>query len=380
MTIYFDNAATSYPKPERVLRTMEEYFLHVGANSGRSAHRRSQQASKTVFETREKIAKLIGADDSSRIVFTLNATEGLNMVILHALKDGDKVITTSIEHNSVMRPLRYMEREKNVTIEVVKCSIDGKLKPSDLKKHITRNTNLIVTTAASNVTGTILPVPEIAAIARQNGVPLLVDAAQITGKIPVDVTEHRIDFLAFSGHKGLMGPQGTGCLYVREGLDIDPLKFGGTGSRSETEDQPDFCPDKYESGTLNIIGIAGLGAGVDFILEEGVAAIRDREERLTRYLLQSMREIPGITIYGPKDAVDRIPVVSFNVEGRSSSEVGGILDGDFNIAVRCGLHCSPAAHRTIGTFPQGTVRAGLGYFNTEDEIDYFRYALSRIVE
>ncbi|MCK4307707.1 aminotransferase class V-fold PLP-dependent enzyme [candidate division WOR-3 bacterium] len=378
MSIYLDNAATSYPKPDCVLEAMRRYFEDIGANSGRSAHKLAQEASRLVFETREGIAKLVGAKDSSRIIFTLNATDGLNTAILGSLKEGDGVITTSMEHNSVMRPLRFLEEESGIKVDVIKCSKEGVLEPDDIKKKITQNTRLIIATAASNVVGTIMPIRDIGRIARKHNIPFLVDAAQTVGSFPINVEE--IDMIAFSGHKGLLGPQGTGCLYIKEGIKLTPLKFGGTGSRSEFEIQPDFLPDKYESGTPNLIGIAGLGASVKFILEKGVENIRRKEEKLTEYLLQKLKEIKKVIIYGTQDSRKQTSVVSINIKNMESSDVGDILDRDYDIGVRCGLHCAPIAHKTIGTFPSGTVRISSGYFNTEADIDYLSRAIRKIAQ
>ena len=379
MGIYLDNAATSYPKPDCVLEAMEEYFRHIGANSGRSAHRRTREASRLVFETRERIASLIGARDSSRVIFTLNATEALNLAILGTVRQGTQVVTTSMEHNSVMRPIRYLQEHRGVMVEIAPCSPEGMLDPSDLEKKLSKHTALIVVTSASNVTGTIMPIDEIANMAGARGIPLLVDGAQTVGIHPVNVEDQHLDMLAFSGHKGLMGPQGTGCLYLREGIEPVPLKYGGTGSRSEFESQPHFLPDRYESGTMNLIGIAGLKAAVDYVSTRDINRIREKERSLTERLLRRLNEMETVTIYGPNSADLQTQVVSLNIAGKSSSAIGDLLDRHFDIAVRCGLHCAPAAHRTIGTFPDGTVRAGLGYFNSEEDIDSLTEAISTLV-
>lgn len=381
MGIYLDNAATSYPKPDCVIKAMEGYFKNIGANAGRSAYKAAQETSRIVFEARENAAKLIGTKDSSRVVFTSNATEGLNLAILGLLREGDRVITSSMEHNSVMRPLRYLEKTKGIKISIVKCLSEGELDVLDIKKKITGKTKLIVVTGASNVTGTIMPVAEIGRIAREHNITFLVDSAQIAGCLPIDVEKSNIDLLAFSGHKGLLGPQGTGCLYISDKVKLPiPLKFGGTGSHSDSEVQPDFLPDKYESGTLNLIGIAGLGAGVDFILKEKVNNIRKKLEILTEYLIVEVKKIKGIKIYGVTNPSRRTAVISLNIKEKASSDVCEILDRKYGIAVRGGLHCSPAAHRTIGSFPEGTVRVSIGYFNTEQEIDCLIKALHNIAK
>jgi len=369
VAIYLDNAATSYPKPKCVIEAMHKYFEDVGANCGRSAHKQAQEASRIVFEAREGVARLIGAQDSSRIIFTSNATEALNTAILGLLKEGDEVITSSMEHNSVMRPLRFLEDSRSVVINVVQCSQEGELNPDDVRKTITSRTKLIVTTSASNVVGTIMPVREIGEIARRHDIPFLVDAAQMAGCVPLNVTTDSLDMVAFSGHKGLLGPQGTGCLYIREGIGLQPLRFGGTGSRSEFESQPDFLPDRYESGTLNTIGIAGLGAAVNYIQERGVDTIRAEGQRLTGILLKRLSKIDKVTVYGPGEVERQTGVISITIEGMEPSEVGFELDSRYDIAVRVGLHCSPATHKILGTFPEGTVRISVGPFNSEDDID-----------
>lgn len=376
--IYLDNAATSWPKPPETLKAMEEFMLSVGANPGRSGHRLSIEAGRIILEAREALAALFGVDDPLRIVFTRNATEALNQALYGLLQSGDHVITSSMEHNSVMRPLRDLE-EKGVELTVVKTSPRGELDPQDVEGAIKENTRLIVLTHASNVTGTLMPLIEIGQIARRKGVLLCVDSAQTAGAYPIDVEEMGIDLLAFTGHKSLFGPQGTGGLFIRKGLEeaIRPLFRGGTGSRSEYEEQPDFLPDKYESGTPNTVGIAGLGAGVRFVLSEGIERIRAKEVALTQILLEGLSDTPGVTLYGVCDPRRQIAVVSFNIDGLSPSEVAMALDEEFGVLTRPGLHCAPSAHRTIGTFPQGTVRLSAGYFTTEEEI---RTALRAVQE
>jgi cysteine desulfurase family protein len=367
--IYFDNAATSWPKPAEMMAEMIHFNEMIGGSSGRSGHHRSLDAGRIILETREALAELFGCDDSLRIVFTKNATEALNIALFGILNPGDHVITSSMEHNSVMRPLRYLESQ-GVQLSVVSCSGNGRLNPADVLAAIRPQTRLLVVTHASNVTGTIQPLAELGKIARNHEILFCVDAAQTAGSLPIHVDEMAIDLLAFSGHKSLFGPQGTGGLYIRGGLEkqLRPLMMGGTGSRSEFEGQPDFMPDKFEPGTHNTIGIAGLGAGVRFVLGEGVATIRSKEEGLTARFLEGLAALPGVTIYGPPDAASRTAVISFNIAGVSPSEAALELDERFGILCRPGLHCAPAAHRTIGTFSQGTIRFGFGYFNEEEEI------------
>lgn len=377
--VYLDSGATSFPKPDKVLRAMEHFIRKVGANPGRSGYKKSIEAGRIVFETRELLAQLFGVSDSRQIVFTSNATEALNLSILGVLENGDHIITSSMEHNSVMRPLKFLEEKKRVELSVVECSLKGIINLEKIVAKIKDNTKLIVITHGSNIIGTLMPLKEIGKIARKHGILFLVDAAQTAGAYPINVEELNVDMLAFTGHKSLLGPQGTGGLYIRKGVEIKPLKRGGTGSNSEHEFQPDFLPDKYESGTLNTVGIAGLGASVKFILDEGVGKIRKREMELTYQLIKALESIDEIKVYGTKDPDKQISVISINIEGLEPSEVGYIFDQVFDIMVRVGLHCAPAAHKTIGTFPHGTVRMGIGYFTTPEDIDYVVGALKKII-
>ncbi|MGB3903976.1 MAG: aminotransferase class V-fold PLP-dependent enzyme [Anaerolineae bacterium] len=370
--IYFDNAATSWPKPARVVEALCHFITEVGANPGRSAHRLSIEAGRTIYETREALAQLFNVGDPLRIVLGLNATEALNLALCGILRRGDHVITSSMEHNSVMRPLRALEAQGVIELDVMQCSSEGFLDPSDLEAAIGPDSRMIVLNHASNVVGSLLPVAEAGAIARNHDVLLLVDAAQTAGAYPLDMKAMQIDLLAFTGHKALFGPQGTGGLCLGERVAVDdlrPLKRGGTGSGSDQEEQPDFLPDKYESGTPNAVGLAGLGAGVEFVLEQGVEAIRAHEVELTRQLIAGLLDIPGVTPYGGHDAEMQVASVSFNVEGVAPSKVAALLDERYEIMSRVGLHCAPAAHRTIGTFPVGAVRFGLSYLNTAQEVE-----------
>jgi cysteine desulfurase/selenocysteine lyase len=368
--IYLDNAATSWPKPESVYQAMDSLMRHTGASPGRSGHLLSVTAARIIYETREALCRFFGIADPSHLVFTSNATEALNLAIRGLLHIGDHAITSSLEHNSVMRPLRALEK-KGVEVSVVNCAANGLLDPGDIERAIRPYTKLVVLSHASNVVGTILPVAEVGRIARQHSVPLLVDAAQSAGCYPIDVEAMNIDLLAFSGHKSLFGPQGTGALYIRPGIEsgLEPLKYGGTGSYSEYEHQPDFLPDKYESGTPNTVGLAGLGAGVRFVMQEGLSTIRQKEERLTKLLMDGLAAIPGLDIYGNSHPGDRVAIVSFNISGLTPSEVALQLEEDFRIMCRPGLHCSPVAHKTLGTFPQGSVRLSPGHFNSDHDIE-----------
>ena len=369
MEIYFDNAATSWPKPEKMIQAMVDFNANVGANPGRSGHRLSIEAGRIVFNARETIASLLGAGDPHTVIFTRNATEGMNTVVRGLLHPGDHVITSSVEHNSVMRPLRALEPE-GVELSVVQCSVAGDISPDDVAAAIRKNTKMIIITHASNVTGTIIPIAHIAETARKNGVIVCVDAAQTAGCMPIDVIRDHIDILVFTGHKSLNGPQGTGGFYIRKGLEkmVNPLERGGTGSGSESEEQPDFMPDRFESGTPNTIGIAGLGAGAGHVAAMGIDAIREKEIALTGLFMDGIRSIRGIRIYGDTDPARRTALVSFTIDGTSPSDISFDLDERFNIMSRPGLHCAPSAHRTIGTFPDGTVRFSFGIFTTEEEI------------
>jgi len=360
--IYLDHAATSWPKPPAVIRAMADFCEHAGGNPGRSGHRLSLAAARIVYDARESLAELFCASDPLRVIFTANATHAINLVLQGVLHSGDRVVTTGMEHNAVMRPLRALEA-RGVRLTVIPCAADGTLEISQAAAAITPGTRLVVMNHASNVAGTILPVAEIAELAHRAGAWLLLDAAQTAGVLPIKVGAMGIDLLAFTGHKGLQGPPGTGGLVINDTIDtslIDPLVRGGTGSRSEYELQPEDCPDKFESGTPNGAGIAGLGAGVRWVLDRGVDAIRAHEKELSRVLIQGLAAIPGVTVYGPADATRRTATVSFDVGQRTVSEIGLRLDDEFDVLCRVGLHCAPAAHRSLGTFPQGTVRFAAG--------------------
>jgi len=368
--IYLDNAATTWPKPPQVAAAMTAFLAEVGANPGRSGHRLSVEASRVVYGAREAVAALVGVSDPLRVVFCANATEALNLALGGLLEPGRHVVTTSMEHNSVMRPLRALEAE-GVSVTVVPCSPEGVLDPAAVAQAVRPETAMIVMNHASNVVGTLLPVSEVSAIAREHGVLLLVDGAQSVGSVPITLDGLGADLLAFTGHKSLYGPTGTGGLVIGDRVDIDrlrPLTRGGTGSRSESELHPEFLPDKYESGTPNAVGLAGLTAGVRWLLEHGVEEVSDRERRLTGALLAGLRRIAGVTVYGPLDARRQLPTVSFTIEGLEPGHAGRRLDEEFGILARVGLHCSPAAHRTIGTYPVGSVRFSLGAFTTEQDV------------
>jgi cysteine desulfurase family protein len=367
--IYFDNAATTFPKPGETLDAMARCLRDAGGSPGRSGHRLSIEAGRILFTARESLAGLFGVSDPLRIVLTKNATEALNIAICGLLKPGDHVVTSGMEHNSVMRPLCALSAA-GVELTVIACSAAGELDPADVARAVRKDTRAIILTHASNVTGTIMPVAAVGRIARERDVLFCVDAAQTAGALPIDVQAMRIDLLAFTGHKSLFGPQGTGGLYVREGLEkeILPIMRGGTGSRSELEEQPDFMPDCYESGTPNTVGIAGLDAGVAYIATRGIASIRAHEERLTGLFLAGIENIEGVIVYGLRDPARQMPVVSLGIRGMDPAAASLALDERFRIMTRPGLHCAPAAHRTIGSYPVGTIRFSFGFFNTEEQV------------
>jgi len=400
--IYLDNAATSFPKPPEVIEAMNHFMIEVGANPGRGGHERALEAERIVRNTRKSLARLFNIDDPDRIVFLMNVTEALNTVVNGFLKEGDHVITTSMEHNSVLRPLRHLEEKGFITLSIAPCDGKGFLDVDSLPSLIRKNTSLMVLNHASNVCGTI---QDVRAVKQAVGeIPLLLDAAQTAGCFPIDVKADNIDFLAFTGHKALLGPQGTGGLYIREGLDVNPLIRGGTGSISEKEVQPDFLPDGLESGTRNNVGIAGLGAGVDFVLNEGVQRIREHEKELTAFLLSALYDVAGLTIYGPLKAEEQTATVSITFdsllppgakydyggcgavnlelmeEDIYPAEAGKILNSEYEILVRTGLHCAPIAHKTLKTFPEGTVRIGIGYFNTLEDMEIAARAIRKIAK
>lgn len=367
--IYFDNAATSWPKPDSVIDAMNDFNRNVGSNPGRSGHKKSIESGRILFDTRELIADLFYIPDPLRIVYTSNITHSLNLAIRGILNPGDHVITTSMEHNSVMRPIRELENN-GVELTVIQNTPEGLLYPEQIEKAIKNNTRMILMTHASNVTGTVMPVGEIGGIAAAHGIIFCVDAAQSAGVLDINAPEMNIDLLCFTGHKSLLGPMGTGGVYIRKGLEkyMRPIFCGGTGSRSEHEIQPDFMPDKFESGTLNVIGIAGLAAGITFINNTGMEVIRNREDELTSMFLDGILNVKGLKVYGPSADSIRTSVVAFNFERINASDASQIFEDEYGILSRPGLHCAPSAHKTIGSFPDGTNRFSFSYFNTEQEI------------
>ena len=383
--IYLDNAATSWPKPPAVVAAMTRFLEDVGGNPGRSGHARSIAAGRLVDSAREAVARCFGADDPLRVAFTANVTEALNLALRGMLRPGDHVVTSSLEHNSMMRPLRQLERE-GVELSVIACAGDGSLDPAQVLGALRDNTRLVALTHASNVCGTLLPIAAVGKGLRASGRPdvrLLVDSAASAGIVPIDIERDAVDLLAFTGHKSLLGPTGTGGLILGSRVAPDavrPLKCGGTGSFSEHEEQPPFLPDALESGTLNVVGLAGLDAGIGWLRAQDAVDIQKRHARNARLLIDGLSTIPGLRLHGPRDLAQRIDIVSFELDGVSPSEAGFALDDEFGIQCRVGLHCAPAAHRTLGTFPQGTIRFSPGPFTTAGDLEYAIDAIGIIAQ
>jgi len=377
-TIYLDNAATTWPKPPEVINAMTEFLREYAANPGRGSHQMSVKAGRVVFECRNNLSKLFGIKNPNDIAFALNTTSALNQAIRGFVKPGQHVISTGIEHNSVRRPLEYLRKLIGIEITYLKTDPQGNIKLDDLEKAIQSNTSLVVCNHSSNLMGTILPVAEIGEICRKHKVCFLVDAAQSAGHLEINVEHMGIDMLAFPGHKGLFGPQGTGGLYISPDLELEPLLLGGTGSQSELVEQPTVRPDRYESGTLNAVGIAGLNEGVKFILKETVKKIHEKEWALTQQLMKEIAQVKGLKMLGPELGENKTGIVAFQIENADSSEIAFILDQSFGIAVRAGYHCTPLAHQTAGTFDNGAVRASVSYFTTEHEIEQMIAAVKEI--
>lgn len=378
MSAYLDNAATSWPKPEPVYQAVDHFMREVGATPGRGGHRREEESARLADETRTALAELFHAPDPSGVAFTMNATQAINMALKGLLKSGDHVITSSIEHNAMWRPLKALER-RGVEVTAVACARDGSLNPADVEAAIRPETRLIAMLHASNVLGTILPVTEIGDLARKHNLLFLVDAAQTAGAYPIDMQAMKIDLLAFPGHKGLLAPHGTGGLVVRPGIALETWIEGGSGTESAPETMPEALPLRLEAGTQNAAGIAGLLAGVRFVQEQGVEKIRNHEMELTALLMDELRDAPGLTILGPADVTQRTAVVSVTVDGYVPEQLAMVLDEVYDIATRAGLHCAPQAHRVAGTIEIGALRFSPGYFNTADEIREAADALKGIL-
>lgn len=369
--IYFDQAATSWPKPESVYEAIDHFLRNVPGNFGRGHHEGTQSVQKVLFETRQALGKLLGAAKESEIAFTYNATDAINMALFGLVQTGQIVVTTSMEHNAVTRPLKVLQ-DQGVGVRVVPCSSEGELNGSAFREAL-KGASFLILSHGSNVTGQVRDLGSLLQEAKQQGVVTIVDAAQTAGIIPIYVQQQNIDVLACSGHKGLWGPQGTGMLYVREDLTIQPFRYGGTGSQSERDEQPLFRPDRLESGTLNGPGLAGLGAGVREIMRLGVENIASKEQQLRQKLYEGLQENRQIFFYGLKGR-EHTGVLAINIKDRQgqileSTEMAYYLNEDYEIACRAGLHCAPWTHSTLGTLQTGTIRLSVGWFTTEEEIE-----------
>ena len=379
MTTYLDNAATSFPKPEAVYRAMDQFARSSVANPGRAGHKMALAAEHALDDCRHRLNRFFNGKSPDLFVFTLNCTDALNMAFKGVLQAGDHVITTNLEHNSVSRPLRAMELAGYISLTRVNADPTGTIDPESIYSAITPNTRLIAIGHASNVLGTIQPITQIGQLARERDALFLVDCAQTAGVVPVDIQAMNIDLLAFPGHKGLMGPTGTGALYVSPRVKIKVWREGGTGGDSSSETQPKEFPYYLEGGTPNVLGVAGLAAGLQWVESEGLTKIHDHEVALTERLWKQLEKLSGIEVYGHRDMCRHVGTLSFRSEVLPAMELGGILDQAFDIAIRPGLHCAPYTHKALGTFPDGTVRVSPGPFNTEADIDRLASALLEIL-
>lgn len=379
--IYLDNAATSWPKAPGVGEAMKDYIEKVGCSPGRGGYACSLEAGRQVLQTREALAGLFGVSDPSTVIFTANVTQALNYALKGLLRPGDHVLSTSMEHNAVVRPLRGMEQRGEITVDFIPCSREGDLDWAEMKKKVKHQTRALIMTHASNVTGTLLPVEECSSFARENDLLFILDAAQTAGLYPIPMRALHVNILAFTGHKGLLGPQGTGGFIVDKetAQHMTPLIEGGTGSSSDREYQPHFLPDKLESGTLNSPGLYGLARALEYIEEQSMDTLRRRCQVLAQRLWEGLDSIPELTLHGPWNQKRRTSVLSFTVEGQDLGELAYTLDQDYGIMARSGLHCAPLAHGTLGTYPQGTLRFSPGPFLSEKDMDYVVESVEKAV-
>jgi cysteine desulfurase / selenocysteine lyase len=390
--IYLDNAATSWPKPEAVYAAVDRYMRENGAPAGRSTYLQATEVDRTVAAARASMARLIGADDPRQITFALNGTDAINLAIHGLLRPGDHVVCTAADHNSVLRPLRYLQDHGQIEVSRVSCDNTGWVDPDNIRRTLRPATRLVAMTHASNVTGTIEPVAEVGRIVREHGARFLIDAAQTAGHLPLNVEQLHADLLAAPGHKGLLGPLGTGFLYIRAGLEsqLQTVRQGGTGTDSEQDRQPDSLPYKFETGSHNVPGLVGLAAALSWLESRTVEAICHHEKQLAARMREGLRRIPGVTLHGPQaksdvgqnlgyEATSAVAVVSISIEGYDPQEAAAALDTTFGIQVRAGLHCAPAIHRAMGTIERGgTVRFSIGAFNTDEQIDAAIAAVTNI--
>jgi len=377
--VYLDNGATSYPKSPGVAQSISDYILNVGTNVNRGAYSASYKAENTLYETRELISELFHFKKPENVIFTKNITESLNILIKGLLKNGDHVVVSSMEHNAVMRPLNALGSKIEYT--KVKCNKLGELDIEDFENSLKTNTKAVVMTHASNVCGTILDLEKVGTICKEKGIYFIIDSAQTAGFLDIDFTKLNADALGFTGHKSLLGPQGIGGFIVNDSLvaEIDTFIEGGTGSLSDTEVQPDYMPDKFEAGTLNIPGIYGLNASLKYLLKEGLKSVREKELELLDKFMQGIYNIENIEIIGKKNIYKRTGILSLDFANRDNGIISHVLSKDFGIMTRCGMHCAPSAHKTFGTFPRGTVRFGLSHFNTLKEIEYTLNSINKVL-
>ena len=379
--IYLDNGATSFPKPEEVYIYMDQYYRRLGVNPGRSGYDICMEAGEVVEDTRKALTKFFNGTDPDRLCFSYNATDALNLIIFGILQEGDHAISTTIEHNSVLRPLYHQEKYGGVEVDYIPFDSKGFVNPDDFPKKFKTNTKLVIVNHASNVIGTIQPIKEIGKYCQDHGIPFAIDVSQSAGKIPIDMEEQNIDIIAFTGHKSLLGPTGIGGLYVREGIEIKHTRAGGTGVRSAVKTHLDEYPYRLEYGTLNTLGVAGLSAGLQWVLEHGLDNLHEHEMKLTSKLRDDLQDVEGVTLYVQDDLKNHISIFLFNVDGMEAMNTGTILDVDYNVACRTGLHCAPIVHTQIGTAEiHGAVRFGIGPFNTEEHIQTAVQAVKDIAE
>lgn len=380
MEVYLDNAATTFPKPKQVVDAMYNYMLNIGGNAGRGNYSNSLQSNRCLYDARETICNFFGYDNPSNVIFTNNVTTSLNMLIKGLLKPGDHVITSSMEHNSVIRPLIDCKNSIHIDLDIINADSKGFISVDDIEKSIRSETKLVIITQASNVTGSIQSIKQIGKLCKDNGIFFIVDSSQGAGVLDLNMKLIHADAIAFTGHKSLLGPQGIGGFIINDNLNKNCLSIlqGGTGSLSYSLEQPDFLPDKFECGTHNLPGIVGLSESIKFINSIGLNEINEHNKYLLKYLLNGLMNISGLTVYGDTSGNNSTTCVSINSDSLDSSELGYLLENE-GIKTRCGLHCSPLAHKTIGTYPNGTVRLSLSYFTTKADIEYTLKSLNKII-
>lgn len=379
--VYLDNAATSWPKPEAVYEAVDQYQRNNGATAGRGAYREADEVGRSVLQTRVRLVELLGASDPNRIIFTVNGTESLNLALHGMLRPNDHVVTTVVDHNSVLRPLRFLEEHRDVQVTRVGCDAVGIIDPESIRRAVRPNTRLIAVIHASNVTGALQPIEDVGKIARELGIRYLVDAAQSLGHLPIDVHRVGADLFAAPAHKGLLGPSGLGVLYIAPGVENEllPLRQGGTGSKSDEDRQPDILPDKYEPGNLNVPAVLGLGRAIDYLQQIGLDHVREHAKELTSRLLDGFHGVPNVTVHGPNDAARQLAVVSITIANTDPRDIAAILDTSFDIQVRAGIQCAPLMHQALGTTGGGgTVRFSTSVFTQPEDIDRAVQAIAEI--